>query len=152
MELRNRRIAVLDDVIRNPSNPDHFMQLDRLDQRVRVKFGDADIAVTDRAIRLLEHGRRLYQPQYYIPTDDIAAILVRSDKATHCPLKGNATYFSVQDDDGLVQADNLAWSYMDPYDFAGQLSGLVAFDPQRVSITVEARETNGMGSGEMSSA
>lgn len=141
-----------DDVIRNPSNPDHFMQLDRLDQRVRVTLDGADIAASDRAIRLLEHGSRLYQPQYYVPTDDIAAILVRSDKATHCPLKGNATYFNLQDDDGLLQADNLAWSYVDPYEFAGQLSGLVAFDPRRVSITVEAKDTNGAGSDEWSSA
>lgn len=141
-----------DRMIRNPSNHDHFMQLDRLDQRLRITFDGADIAVTDRAVRLLEHGRRLYQPQYYVPTDDIAARLVRSDKATHCPLKGNATYFGLQDDDGLVQADNLAWSYVDPYEFAGQLSGLVAFDPQRVSITVEARDASGTASGKMSSA
>lgn len=129
---------MLADVIRNPSNPDHFMQLDRLDQRVRVTFGGADIAVSDRAIRLMEHGRRLYQPQYYIPADDIAASLVRSDKATHCPLKGNATYFGLQDEAGRLKADNLAWSYMDPYEFARQLAGRIAFDPLRVSITVEA--------------
>lgn len=141
-----------DGMIRNPSNHDHFMQLDHMDQRVRVALNGVDIAVTDRAIRLLEHGRRLYQPQYYIPTDDVATRLVRSDKATHCPLNGNATYFGLQDDDGLVQADDLAWSYMEPYEFAGQLSGLVAFDPQRVSITVEARDISGSGDGKMSSA
>ncbi|MCR9139248.1 MAG: DUF427 domain-containing protein [Alphaproteobacteria bacterium] len=129
------------ETIRNPSNHDHFMQLDRLNQRVRIAFDGMDIAVSDGAIRLLEHGRRLYQPQYYVPHADIDVQLVRSDRATHCPLKGNATYFSLRDEDGQVTADNLGWSYEDPYDFAVALSGYVAFDPQRVSITVEAADT-----------
>lgn len=114
------------------------MQLDLLDQRVRIHLDQTEIAVTDRAIRLLEVGRRIYQPQYYIPVEDIGATLVRSDKATHCPLKGNATYFDLQGEDGQVRARELGWSYADPFDFAEQLSGRIAFDPRRVTTTVEA--------------
>lgn len=124
--------------IYNPSNRTHFMQLDLLDQRVRIVLGEKEIAVTNRAIRLLEVGRRMYQPQYYLPPEDVSGHLVRSDKATHCPLKGNAAYFDLHDDDGQVRARDVGWSYTEPYEFANQLSGRIAFDPKRVTITVEA--------------
>jgi len=130
---------VTESAIRNPNNPDHFMQLDRLDQRVRVSLGGEEIAVTDRALRLLEAGRRLYQPQYYIPEQDISARLVKTSKVTHCPLKGDAAHFDVHGDDG-PRAHELAWSYPTLFEFADALAGHVAFDPRRVTIVVEAAD------------
>ena len=127
----------METTIRNPNNPDHFMQLDRLDQRVRVTLGGNEIAVTDHALRLLEAGRRLYQPQYYIPEEDITARLEKTPKVTHCPLKGDAAYFDVHGEGG-IRAAELGWSYPQPFDFAEALRGHVAFDPRRVTITVEA--------------
>ncbi len=129
---------MIEGAIHNPSRRDHFMQLDALDQRVTIVWNGREIAVSDRAIRLLECGRRLYPPQYYIPVEDIGARLVRSDRTSHCPLKGNATYFDLHGEDGGAKADDLGWSYAEPYDFAAQLAGHIAFDPRRVTITVEA--------------
>ena len=126
-------------VIRNPDNPDHYMQLDVMEQTVRILLGDSEVARSDKALRLLEAGRRLYQPQYYVPIDDVTAKLVRSEKSTHCPLKGDAAYFHLEDSDEGTPAQDLVWSYPEPLDFSAQLAGYVAFDPQRVTIIVEAR-------------
>ena len=129
---------MIEGAIHNPSHPQHFMQVDRMDQRVRVMLGDLSIADSDRVLRLQEVGRRIYQPQYYIPREDIPVTLQRTEKSTHCPLKGQASYFSIVDDDGEELAAEIGWSYEKPFEFAGQIGGYVAFDPRRVSITVEA--------------
>lgn len=130
-------MQTMDGVIRNPDNAQHYMQLDVLDQVVRISFEGEEVAVSNRAMRLLEVGRRLYQPQYYIPIEHIAGKLVRTEKSTHCPLKGNAAYFDLSDETG-IRAKEIAWSYPEPYDFAVQLAGHIAFDPKRVSTSVEA--------------
>jgi uncharacterized protein (DUF427 family) len=132
------RTTVIQGAIQNPSHPNHFMQLDLLDQTVRITLDGEEIAVTGSALRLLEVGRRMYQPQFYIPAEDISATLVKTSKSTHCPLKGDAAYFDLHDDSGHVRASELGWSYPTPFEFADQLSGRVAFDPRRVTITIEA--------------
>ncbi len=131
---------MIEGAIHNPANPDHYMQLDRLDQTVRVFYDGEEIAATNQALRLLEAGRRLYQPQYYIPEADISASLVRVSKQTHCPLKGDAAYFDLLGE-ADTRAESLGWAYPDPFDFASQLAGHIAFDPKRVTITVEAAGT-----------
>lgn len=128
---------MLEGAIHNPSNPKHFMQLDPVGQRLRIRFGDLLIAESDRAVRLLEVGKRAYAPQYYIPREDICAALTRTQKSTHCPLKGDASYFTVED---VLGTDEIGWSYETPFDFATELSGLVAFDLRRVSITIDATD------------
>ena len=129
---------MIEGAIQNPSNPAHFMQLDPLDQKLRIQFGDTQIAETARALRLLEIGRKAYAPQYYIPRDDILVDLARTEKLTHCPLKGDASYFSIS---GLPGAQEIGWAYDQPFDFADQLAGRIAFDLRRVSITIDAAET-----------
>lgn len=124
--------------VHNPDNERHYMQLDVLPQTARIVLDGLLIAETREPLRLLEVGKGLYPPQYYIPESDIVATLVKTDKSTHCPLKGDASYFSVVDGAGNVLAENLGWSYPDPFDFAGMLAGRIAFDPKRVSITIEA--------------
>lgn len=127
----------MEGVIRNPGNANHYMQLDVLDQRVRILFDGDEVAASDRAMRMLEVGRRLYPPQYYIPVEDIVGELVQTDKATHCPLKGQACYFDLHGETGVL-AGEIAWSYPAPFEFAAPLAGHIAFDPKRVAICVEA--------------
>jgi uncharacterized protein (DUF427 family) len=126
---------MLEGAIRNPSNPRHFMQLDPVGQTVRIHFGEVLVAGSDRALRMLEIGKRAYAPQYYIPRQDVSVALTRTTKSTHCPLKGDASYFTI---DGLDGAEEIGWGYETPLDFASQLSGHLAFDLRRVSITIDA--------------
>ena len=51
--------------------------------------------------------------------------LVPSDSKTHCPWKGEASYYSVIVE-GKVNKD-AAWYYPEPYDAAKEIAGRVAF-------------------------
>lgn len=130
---------MIENAIHNPDRPQHFMQVDAMKQKIHVMHRGTKIAESDKALRLQEVGRKIYQPQYYIPRADIAATLQRAEKSTHCPLKGQASYFDVVAA-GQAVSEELAWSYEQPFDFAGLIADYVAFDPRRVTITIEAAE------------
>ena len=85
-------------------------------------------------MRLLELGRDMYDPVVYVPRGDVRAKLGPNDTSTHCPLKGDAAYFDLLDDSGAVVQAKIAWTYPQPFDFASQLIGLVAFYADQVTI------------------
>ena len=126
---------MIEGAIQNPANPRHYMQLDPVGQTLRIHFGAVLVAESDHAVRMLEVGKRAYAPQYYIPRQDVCVALSRTTKSTHCPLKGDASYFTI---DGLDGAEEIGWAYETPFDFATQLSGHLSFDLQRVTITIAA--------------
>ncbi len=122
-------ITLATETIHNPADPRHYMRLLPVKRKVRVTRGGQPIAESVNAVRMLEVARDVYDAVTYIPRTDItAAIKPVQDKQTHCPLKGNAHYFSAPD--GTV----IAWTYDEPLEFAEQLNGLVAFYPDEVSI------------------
>ncbi len=89
------------------------------DRRVQVKLGDTLLADTTRAIELRERG---YPPRLYLPREDVRMdLLTHSDTVTHCPFKGDASYFSFGD-----QAD-VAWSYEEPLDGVRDIAGRLSF-------------------------
>jgi uncharacterized protein (DUF427 family) len=60
-------------------------------------------------------------PVLYVPDTDVRADLIeRTDHATHCPFKGDATYWSVG------AAENVLWGYEQPIESASWLRGYVA--------------------------
>lgn len=66
---------------------------------------------------------------FYIPRQDVALEqLSPSMTRTHCPYKGEASYFSVRD--GATK--DVAWSYEDPFDHMLIIKGHLAFYPDRV--------------------
>jgi uncharacterized protein (DUF427 family) len=96
--------------------------------RVRVTFNGEVIADSRDAI-LLEESR--YAPVYYIPRKDVKMErLVRSDNRTHCPFKGDASYFSFKGG-----PENAVWSYEQPYDDMSVIKDLLAFYPDKVEIS-----------------
>jgi uncharacterized protein (DUF427 family) len=60
--------------------------------------------------------------------------LIASDRLTHCPLKGDASYYSVAEA-GNAGLD-IVWAYEEPIAGAETLAGLVAFYPDRSVIEV----------------
>ena len=101
---------------------------------VRVQLGEHLLAEADRALRVMEIGRDLYDPVLYLPRDGLKVRTERTERSTHCPLKGDASY----DDVLLPNGERLAgliWSYTQPLPFAQDLAGLVAFYGDRVAIT-----------------
>lgn len=123
----------MEDAIRRPDAPDHFMVLKPIARRVVVRLPDGSkLAESTKAVRLMEAGRTLYDPVVYLPMDDVSAPLTKQENSTFCPLKGDASYFGLQNG-AEIQAD-LAWSYEEPFDFSKDIKDLVAFYPDRVIL------------------
>ncbi|GGX98555.1 hypothetical protein GCM10007160_27620 [Litchfieldella qijiaojingensis] len=103
-------------------------------QRVRVWVGDTLIADTQNAIELREKG---YPHRQYIPRQDVdMERLTRSATVTHCPFKGDASYYSLELD-GETLTD-VAWSYEQPFDAMADIAGHLAFDAPLVRHSFDA--------------
>jgi uncharacterized protein (DUF427 family) len=77
---------------------------------------------------LLEEGS--YSPVYYFPRKDVKMDrLARTSHSTHCPFKGDASYFSLKGG-----AENAVWSYEQPFDEMLAIKELLAFYPDKVEI------------------
>ena len=102
--------------------------------RVQVTFGGQVVAESTRALTLQEAS---YPPVQYIPREDAKmAAFVRSTHKTHCPYKGDASYFSLKADGKA--AENAVWSYESPFPAVKEIAGHLAFYPDRVdSIDVK---------------
>jgi uncharacterized protein (DUF427 family) len=93
------------------------------EKRVRAFFADTAIADSSRVLLLLE-GKHL--PVYYFPMDDVRMdLLTPTKKHTHCPRKGDASYWTIEVGDR--RSENAAWSYLDPIAKASEIKGYVAF-------------------------
>ena len=88
-----------------------------------VRSGGAVLGETTRALELDEDG---HAPVIYFPREDIAvAFLDPSDKTTHCPHKGDATYYSIVNKSSVTE--NMVWSYEAPKDELAEIRGYLAF-------------------------
>ncbi|WP_298933170.1 DUF427 domain-containing protein [uncultured Ruegeria sp.] len=97
-----------------------------------VRSGGAILGETSNALELNEGD---LDPVIYFPRSDIAmAFLDQTDKATHCPHKGDATHFSIVNKSSVTE--NAAWSYEDPIPAVAEIKGYLAFYPQE-SVKVE---------------
>jgi uncharacterized protein (DUF427 family) len=120
-------VPPVEGAIRNPANPNHFMVIKPVGRRVRVFFGERLLADTTDAVCVIEIGRKAYDPVLYIPADDLQTPLEEVDKTTHCPLKGDASYYA-------VDGEEVGWAYNQPFDFAAALARRHAFWARKVRI------------------
>jgi len=73
--------------------PDHPITLEENPRRVVVRFAGRVVADTTRALTLREAS---YPPVQYVPREDAEMTLLRrTDHATHCPYKGDASYYTI---------------------------------------------------------
>lgn len=95
-----------------------------------VRAAGAVIAETRNAL-LLTEGEM--DTVVYFPREDIAMAFVDpSDTTTHCPFKGNASYYSVVAKSGPLT--DSVWSYEDPIDDVSQIAGYMAFAHEKVTV------------------
>ena len=127
-------VTMVETAIHNPAEPRHFMRLKPVPRRVRILRDGEVLAESENALRVIEVGRDLYDPALYLPEVDVRAHLARTARATHCPLKGDAAYFGLVDGDGNAIQAEIAWSYPEPFGFAAELAGRVAFYADHVTI------------------
>jgi adenylate cyclase len=105
--------------------------------RVRAFFGGTAVGDSSRPLLLLERGHR---PVYYFPMDDVRMDLMqRTEMHTHCPRKGEASYWTIQVDG--ERAENAAWSYLNPIPQAREIRGYVAFYKRKLDSLVVDAET-----------
>ncbi|EJN03461.1 DUF427 domain-containing protein [Phyllobacterium sp. YR531] len=106
--------------------PDHPISIAPAGKRVVVKLDNTVLADSRDALLLKEAS---LNPVYYIPRADVVLDeLSPSDTSTHCPYKGDASYFSARDG----AAKDVAWSYEEPFDHMLIIKGYLAFYPDRV--------------------
>jgi uncharacterized protein (DUF427 family) len=126
-------------------HPEHTVTVELSKERVTVTFAGEVLADTTNALCLREAK---YSPVYYIPRSDVRMDrLERTTHKTHCPFKGDASYFSIitggpapkrpiDNHDGK-RAENAVWTYEAPFDEVNVIKEYVAFYPNKVdSITV----------------
>lgn len=104
--------------------PEHILYFEDSPKRIRIVFGDETIADSQNAKMLHETG---HLPIYYLPEDDVRTDLLNStDHHTHCPFKGDASYWTVQTGDR--KAENAVWRYPHSLEEAPPLDDYFAFE------------------------
>lgn len=105
------------------TDPEHKVAPEPSPRRVRVEFNGEMIADSTNAF-LVHETRHL--PVYYFPRGDVRMdLLDRTDHTTHCPYKGDASYWTVRV--GERSAENAAWSYESPLDDVAEITDTIAF-------------------------
>ena len=104
---------VLEDLFLGPLASPSFSQGFRWEdsqRRVRVVFAGVTVADSKRVMLLHEYGRL---PVFYLPLEDVRMdLLEASEQCTHSPLKGEASYWTLQVGDRMVE--HAAWGYPHP--------------------------------------
>lgn len=108
--------------------PDHPIAITPHPGRVIVRVAGQIVADTRAALTLREAD---YPPVQYIPRADVEMDLLRpTTNASHCPYKGDCSYFSIPA--GGARSENAVWSYEAPYAAVAAIAGYLAFYPIRV--------------------
>ncbi len=113
------------------SHPEHRIVVAPFRGRVVVEVAGTVLADSERALELREGS---YPAVYYVPRRDVRMErLAKTDHRTHCPFKGDASYFSI-----AGGAENAVWSYEHPYDEVASIREYLAFYPDQVAMRVQA--------------
>lgn len=127
--MAHQTITLATGTIHNPAEPRHFMRFKPVAGHVVVRRGSQILAQTSRAMRMNEVGRDIYDSVTYIPHEDVSdAVKPLPGKTSHCPLKGDASYYSVDGNEPI------AWSYDNPFEFSSVIKGYVAFYGDQVTL------------------
>jgi uncharacterized protein (DUF427 family) len=127
----SRRIAPM-----QQSGSSHPITITPNPNRIRVVLGGFIVAETTKALTLKEAN---FPPVQYIPREDVQMdLLDRTDRTSHCPYKGDASYYTVTAG-GLVR-DNGVWTYEHPKAAVSAIAGHLAFYPDKVDAIEELRD------------
>ena len=98
--------------------------------RVRIAFAGRTIVDTTRALDLAEGSMR---PVLYVPREDAdMEAFEPTARHTHCPFKGEASYFTLKAEGR--EAQNAVWSYEEPLPGVSAIAGHLAFYADQVEI------------------
>lgn len=108
--------------------PKHRLFLARDQRRIRAVVGDTVVLDTTRAALL--HESQLL-PVVYAPLEDYRQdLLTRTSTSTHCPFKGDASYWTLRVGERVVE--DALWAYEEPNAESSWLRGLGALWANKV--------------------
>lgn len=112
-----------------PNPHAHRLEIVQSDVHVRVRHNGTELADSRRPV-VLREGK--LPTRYYLPRSDVRMeLLTPTDSTSHCPFKGDATYWSVE---GVPDA---AWTYENPIPGAQLIAGLICFYAEKVELSVD---------------
>jgi uncharacterized protein (DUF427 family) len=107
----------------------HRLEIDEGNEHVRIVLDGVELADSRRPVLLREGS---LPTRYYLPRDDVRMErLTPTDTSTHCPFKGDASYWSA------AGAPDIAWTYGTPVPGAERITGLVCFFNEKVDVEVD---------------
>lgn len=108
--------------------PRHQLLFSSFPRRIRARLAGQTVLDSERAMLL--HESNIF-PVLYAPRDDVSMeFFAKSDHSTHCPFKGDATYWTISVGDAV--AEHAAWSYETPKGSASWLEGYLAIEWNRM--------------------
>lgn len=111
------------DVVGPQAGRGQVVRLELSPRKVRAVPNGVTVAESRRVALLHETG---HLPVYYFPKDNVRMdLLERTDHSSHCPFKGDATYWNIEVPGGV--AEKAVWGYESPIADARELSNYVAF-------------------------
>ena len=109
---------------------DHPITIEKARHRTKVSWKGVVIANSERALDLKE---TTYPAVKYIPRSDVdMRLLKRTSHTSHCPYKGDASYYTIKADGKTL--DNAIWTYETPFPAMTEITGHLAFYPDKVKI------------------
>ena len=111
----------------------HSIEVEQSTRTVRIEVEGVTVAESGRARILSETGA---PPRYYLPREDVRMdLLTPTDSSTHCPFKGDASYWSLRV--GEHTYPDIVWSYVDPKPEREDIAGLLCFYNDKVDLYLD---------------
>lgn len=108
---------------------------------VEIRVGDANVAASANAIRVLETAS---PPTWYVPADDVEwQRLVRTDERSWCEWKGEASYWALAEAPDVA----VAWTYEAPLPAFEAIRGYLSAYPGRVECFVDSERVLAQSGG-----
>jgi uncharacterized protein (DUF427 family) len=128
--------AAPDTVNYEVQGPAHRLLFSPFPRRARAVFSGRVLLDTRRGMLLHETG---LMPVLYVPDADVdESLLEPTDHSTHCPFKGDASYWTVRV--GERVSENTVWAYREPLDGARWLQGYRAVYADRMDAWFDEDE------------
>lgn len=111
----------------------HAIEVIPASDKVVVRVEGTVVATSSQPLVLTETGS---PTRYYLPAEDVRMdLLTPSATTSHCPFKGDATYWSVNTGGGL--AEDVVWAYTEPFPKVAEIAGRMAFWTEKPGVTLE---------------
>lgn len=126
-------ITLVKDAIHSPSEPRHWMSVVVNQKPHEACIEGTTVASAKQVWIMHEVAHIVIAPVTYFHPDDLdMSYFVESKTTSHCPLKGNASYFHAVFGDKVIH--DVAWTYADPIEEASVIKDLVAFNERLASV------------------